>query len=189
MASRHTKLPGGLKLRLAGNGVVFAKALPWFLHCQRLFLNFMFSGLLAFCLVCSHTLLGNFQTLHLSPARLWRWGRSKLPGSDGCSVEGRGWSLGELGNHTPPSLPWAAWLSLAAGKIQLSLLCAQLCGGCWERRSGPVVRSLAPHYCRLLTHEPLGKVCHLSVSSKEGNVCTCFIGWLWSLSTWNMPGA
>lgn len=55
----------------------------------------MFSGLLAFCLVCSHTLLGNFQTLHLSPARHPGWGvgwggRSTLPGSDGCKVEEAG---------------------------------------------------------------------------------------------------
>lgn len=134
--SRQTKWPGRLKLHLAGNKVVFAKILPWFLHCQRLFLNFMCSGLLAFCLVCSHTLLGNFHTLHLSPARLWGLGGQ---------TSSLGWMWLELRTQELlNSIPTGTLQALCRWKSALSPLWSTTTASPLERWFNPVVRGMTP---------------------------------------------
>lgn len=135
----------------------------------------MFSGLLAFCLVCSRTLLGNFQTLHLSPGSVWRWGRAKLPGSSGCGGEGRGWSLGGLGSCTPhhrekPDCP-------PQGR---SALCAPCPTFMAVNRRGSLAQWLGPWLCIPVGHplavRPWGRHLASLRPLMRGNKCTCFTG-------------
>lgn len=160
---------------MLGNGAVLAKALPWFLRRQGLVLNFMFSGLLAFCLVCSHTFLGNFQTLHLSPGSLWRCGRSKLPGSSGCGGGGRGWSLGGLGSCTPhhrekPDCP-------TEGR---SALCAPGSPFMAVNRRGGLAQWLGPWLCVTVGHSlavsPWARHLTSLHPLMRGNKGACFTG-------------
>lgn len=143
----------------------------------------MFSGLLAFCLVCSHTLLGNFQTLHLSPARHPGWGvgwggRSTLPGSDGCKVEEAGarrtqepHTLSQSPLPAPCIWSWAVSALFAASKW--------LSGGgglSGAQLHDTLASVTADHQRRALGQGVLPLCAFIPSSYNEGNKFTGFVG-------------